>query len=132
MKAFMLAKPWLRFFILIAALPSAFGTAHAEDKFRRQSSKEIRKTVAVRQITDGFHWADHFFADGQDKYVTMGRVKHGPCTLENDKPCTISRARKSQDIECVEIWRSGDTVQYRTADGYMIAEGSLKPLNRSQ
>jgi hypothetical protein len=77
MKAFIPAKPWLRFFIVIASLSSAFDTAHAEDKFRRQLSKEIRKTIAARQITDGFHWADHFFAAGKRKYLTMGRVKEG-------------------------------------------------------
>lgn len=104
--------------------------AHADDQFRRLSSKEIRKTIAGKQITDGFHWADQFFPDGSGKYVTMGRTKNGPWTVKDDQLCTVSRARKSQAIECVEIWRSGSTIQYRQPDGFVMTEGTLKPLDR--
>jgi hypothetical protein len=55
----------------------------------------------------------------------------GTVGFSNDLLCMVSHSRRSQNIECFEVWRSGSTIQYRQAnDGPVIAEGRLKLVEK--
>jgi hypothetical protein len=91
------------------AFPPAL--AEAED-FRRLRAEQIRARVVGRDITDDFHWTEHYRRDGVLVLDDMGRRRTGRWRIERDTLC-LAREPGSP-FDCFQVWISGDEVSLRT------------------
>jgi hypothetical protein len=113
--------------LLLAGLAWVAGTACAQDPYKRMSGAAIRKAIVGKEITDGFHYTDQFGANGKGTFITLGRRKEGKWEIKDDQLCMVSHSRTSDAMECFELWRDGDRIQYRLpGNGPALAEGKLQ------
>ena len=116
--------------VALAALSLAFVTdACAEGKFQRLKAAEIKTVLIGKTITDEYHWADVFNADGSLGGHQLGEVQTGSWKLNMSGQICVVRATshkpKDDEPNCVEIWMRGNEVQYRRGS-IVLSEGILK------
>lgn len=107
--------------VFIASALSAMTPAQAADTFRKLNDSEIRSKLAGMEITDDVHWAEQYLRDGTLKSFDMGSVTTGKWRAQNGNLCTDNGA----DSGCREVWISGNKVELREADGFVL-EGILQ------
>src|SRR5262245_58483812 len=108
--------------IAIAAGLIATRTAEAADNFRKLSDSEIRSKLAGMEITDDVHWAEQYMRDGSFKGFDMGRATKGTWRAESGELCVDNG---TPDSGCREVWISGNKIEFRQPDGFVL-EGALQ------
>jgi len=108
--------------IAIAAGLIATRTAEAADNFRKLSDSEIRSKLAHMEITDDVHWAEQYMRDGSFKGFDMGRATKGTWRAESGELCVDNG---TPDSGCREVWISGNKIEFRQPDGFVL-EGVLQ------
>jgi hypothetical protein len=99
--------------------------AFAADEFKQLSAAEIRSRVVGRVVTDEAHWSDHFRADGTIGSIDLGETVPARWRLQGNELCTTRRYKTGSETGCVEVWMSGDKVEYRR-DGVTVTWGVLR------
>lgn len=117
-------------FVALAVLSLGSVTdACAEDRFQRLKAAEIKTVLIGKTITDEYHWADVFNADGSLGGHQLGNAQTGSWKLNKSAEICVVRAtsHKPKDDEpgCVEIWMRGNEIQYRRGR-IVLSEGILK------
>ena len=108
--------------IAIAAGLIATHAAEAADEFRKLSDSEIRSKLADMEITDDVHWAEQYMRDGSFKAFDMGRATKGTWRAQSDELCVDNG---TPDSGCREVWISGNKIEFRQPDGFVL-EGVLR------
>ena len=118
-------------FLLISVLMglTLVSNVYAEEKFRRLKAAEIKALIVGKTITDDYHWADIFNADGTVGGHQLGEAQTGSWKLtKSGQICAVrvtSHKPKNLEPDCVDIWLRGDEIQYRQGS-IVLSEGILK------
>lgn len=114
-----------RIAIAVALLALAPGAMTAGEAFRRLTAFEIRARLVGQEVTDEVHWAYRFGPGGRLDVVSLGRVRTARWRLDEDRLCL-------EADPCVQVWMSGNRVEFRRGDGTVRDEGVLQaPARRS-
>ena len=105
------AAHWTAATVLLAGMILPLVPAEAAD-FGRLRAEQIRARVVGRDITDDFHWTEHYRRDGVLTFDDMGRRRSGRWKIERDMLC-IAR-EPGGPFNCFQVWTSGDEVSLRT------------------
>lgn len=104
------AAPWAMLLTLVGVLPSP---AAGAPEFRRLRTEQIRGRIVGRDITNDFHWTEHYRRDGVLVATDLGRSRSGQWKIERDMLCL---ARKpNAGFDCFQVWVSGDEVSLRAS-----------------
>ena len=102
---------WAAASVALAGMILAQGPAEAAD-FRRLRAEQIRTHVVGRDITDDFHWTEHYRRDGVLVFDDMGRRRGGRWKIERDMLCLARETGGA--FNCFQVWASGAEVSLRT------------------
>lgn len=102
-----------------AAIVAAAGPATAGEAFQHLTAPEIRARLVGREVTDEVHWAYRFEPGGRLHIVSLGRAHDGRWRLEGDALCL-------EADPCVQVWVTGNRVEFRRGDGTLPDEGVLQ------
>jgi hypothetical protein len=83
----------------------------AGDNFKLLGEKEIRATVAGKNITDGVHWSLYLRPDGALVGVESGASWTGARNVQKSKLCMSNPGSKVFD--CYDVWISGENISLR-------------------
>jgi hypothetical protein len=83
--------------------------ARAGDNFKPLDEKEIRATIAGKDITDGAHWSLHLRPDGALAGIESGAGWTGAWNVQNSNLCRSNPGRNAFD--CYGV--SGENVSLR-------------------
>lgn len=91
---------------VLAALAGTAATHPVVDtEFRKLSGHQIRAAILERDITDEFHWSEHYRRDGVLEIDYNGRRVLGRWKIQQDELC---RSRDGgANYDCAEVWVSG-------------------------
>jgi hypothetical protein len=90
---------------------SGRGEAAAAAEFRRLNGEQIGARIIGRDITDDFHWSEHYRRNGVLVIEDLGRQRRGRWKIERDRLCLMRGAERG--FECLQVWVSGDEVSLR-------------------
>jgi hypothetical protein len=93
-------------------------------EFRRLRAEQIRTRVVGRDITDDFHWTEHYRRDGALVLNDMGRRRTGRWRIERDMLCLAREPGATFD--CFQVWVSGDEVSLRTREADQTAPAFIR------
>jgi hypothetical protein len=104
--------PTLVLALAIAAMAFDLGArAVAADNFKLLGKKEIRATVAGKDITDGAHGSFCLRPDGALVGVESGARWTGAWNVQKSKLCMSNPGSKAFD--CYDVWMSGENISLR-------------------
>jgi hypothetical protein len=105
-------------------LAATVSWASAGEAFRRLSGSEIRARLVGKEVTDEVHWAYSFERGGGLRVVSLGRARAARWRLDGDELCLDGQP-------CVEVWMTGNRVEFRRGEGTVPEEGVLQePASR--
>ncbi len=99
--------PWAAATVSLAGAALPWTPTQAAE-FRRLRAEQIRARVVGRDITDDFHWTEHYRRDGVPVSTDMGRRRTGRWKIERDMLCQAREPGASFD--CFQVWVSGDEI----------------------
>jgi len=85
--------------------------ARAGDNFKPLDEKEIRATIAGKDIGDGAHWSLYLRPDGALVGVESGARWTGARNVQNSKLCRSNPGSKAFD--CYDVRVSGENISLR-------------------
>jgi hypothetical protein len=98
--------------------------APAAESFRKLKDAEIKAKLAGMEVGDGVHWAEQYMRDGTFRAFHMGKPSKGKWTARNGQLCLD---HGKPDPECMEVWLSGNKVEFRgTGSGMPAVDGVLQ------
>ena len=121
-----MSNPLLRALVPLA-LAVLFPVRHAgaEEQFRMLNAKEIRPRLIGHDLTDGVHWTWFYRNDGVLISVEMGKRREGSWKIEDNKLCSTNG--RNRQLECYEVWASGQKISLRYFSDMPAIEGVAAP-----
>jgi hypothetical protein len=98
--------------------------AGAADNFKLLGEKEIRATVAGKDITDSTHWSLYLRPDGALVGVESGARWTGAWNVQKSKLCMSNPGSKAFD--CYDVWMSDESISLRLNQMTLPSPGSSK------
>lgn len=109
----------------LAAVPWLAMHADAEERFRLLNAEKIRPRLIGHDLTDGVHWTWFYRPDGTLISVEMGKRREGSWKIENNKLCSTNG--RNRQLECYEVWASGQKISLRYFSDMPAIEGVAAP-----
>jgi hypothetical protein len=81
------------------------------DNFKLLGKKQIRATVAGKDITDGAHWSIYLRPDGALVGVESDARWTGAWNVQKSKLCMLNPG--SAAFDCCDVWTSGENISLR-------------------
>jgi hypothetical protein len=97
--------------------------------FTRLSGPQIRTKFSGMRLTDEVHWSEVYEANGVLVSTSMGRKGAGTWRIDGSELCT--EMEKGEDLNCYEVWLSGNSVQLRIAGSAGVPLDAVLQKNRS-
>ncbi|HEY8007418.1 MAG TPA: hypothetical protein VIE66_11620 [Methylocella sp.] len=95
---------------IVVAVPAA-----AEENFKLLKAKQIRATIAGKDISDDVHWSEYYRKDGALISTDIGTKQTGTWKIQGDKLCKSKENTKT--LTCYEVWMSGENISLRLHEG---------------
>lgn len=93
--------------------------------FRQLRAAQIRTRLVGRDMTDDYHWSQHFRRDGVLEVSDLGRRRVGRWRLDGDRLC-LQRPPETA-FDCAMVWIRGDEIALRHFAGELTHPAFIRP-----